>query len=451
VIVRSIDGTPLVVRLYVTTVAALGLAALLVSLRLDPLLQPLGFVTPVSVVTFLLIALGLQLAEHRLAVGTAAGSIAFILYIASALVFGPTWCALLTATTVALAQLVNRKEPIKILFNVSQHVLAMTVGISMYLALGGRVPIGPVDAGVVVPFLGFVVTSFAINGATVSGVVALSEGKRFVEVWLRNTWALAAYDLVASALGLTVAWLYIRFGFGGIAAVVVPILFLRHTLLVNLQLQNTNRELLDLMVKAIEARDPYTSGHSQRVAEIARALASEIGLGYKEIEKITTAALLHDVGKIYEEFAPLLRKQERLTDGERSVMESHPVRSAELVSTISGLRGYVEGCVRHHHENYDGTGYPGGLVGEDIPLGARIVMIADTTDAMTTDRPYRRARSYDKVLRELETCCGRQFDPLMVEAFRQSPVIRSMVANRSGSLPPSMRTRRQRLGLRVAK
>ncbi len=448
---RTFDGNPLVVRLYVILVAALGLSALAVSLHFDPLLHPLGSVSPISVVTFLFIALGLQLAEHRLTVGTAAGSIAFIVYIAAALVFGPTWCAIIAGSTVALAQTLNQKAPIKVVFNVSQHILAMTAGATVYLLLGGEIPVQTIDAGIAVPFLGFVLTSFAINGAAVSGVVALSEGKRFTEVWLRNTWALVAYDLVASALGLTVAALYVRFGFAGIAAVVVPILFLRHTLLVNLQLQNTNRELLDLMVKAIEARDPYTSGHSQRVSQIARALAGELGLGYKEVERIATAALLHDVGKIYEEFAPLLRKQESLTDGERGVMESHPARSAELVSTISNLRGYVEKCVRHHHENFDGSGYPSGLAGEEIPLGSRIVMIADTTDAMTTDRPYRRALSYERVLLELESCSGSQFDPRIVGAFRRSPVVRAMVASRSSTVPPSMRSDKRRMRLRVAK
>ncbi len=438
-------------QLYVAAVALLGSVAFAGSILLEPFARSHDSVTNVGVATFVLIGLGLQLAEHRLTVGTAAGSIAFIIYIASALVFGPTWCAVIAALTVATAQLLNRKAAIKVVFNVFQHVLAMTVGSAIYLALGGQIPIQSLDATAVFPFLALVVAAFAINGAAVSGVVAISEGRSFVEVWMRNTWALAAYDLVASALGLAVAWLYVRFGLAGITAVVVPILFLRHTLLVNLQLQNTNRELLDLMVKAIEARDPYTSGHSQRVAELAKAIASELGLGFKETERITTAALLHDVGKIYEDFAPLLRKEGGLTQQEKSVMESHSVRSAELVATITNLRGYVERCVRHHHENFDGSGYPQGLSGDDIPLGARVVMIADTADAMTTDRPYRNALSYEKVIAELAKCAGRQFDPVIVEAFRRSPAIRAMVMNRSGTTPPSMRSKKSRLKLRVAR
>jgi putative nucleotidyltransferase with HDIG domain len=272
-----------------------------------------------------------------------------------------------------------------------------------------------------------VVAFFTLNSTAVSGIVALSEGQPFDEVWLRNTWSWLGYDLIASALVLGIAWLYVRSGVTGIAIVVVPILFLRHTYFVNVQLQATNRELLELMVKAIEARDPYTSGHSQRVAEMARVLASELGLHLREVDNIATAALLHDVGKIYEEFAPILRKEGKLTPEERAIMHTHPSRSAELVGTISNLRGYVHRCVRHHHENFDGSGYPDGLAGDEIPMGSRIVLVADTTDAMTTDRPYRKALPYERVTDELDKYSGRQFDPRVVAAFKRSVAVRRLV------------------------
>jgi putative nucleotidyltransferase with HDIG domain len=445
----SFDRRSMSVNSYVGVVALFGATAFVLSAVLDPLARANEGASVPGVVAFVFIALALQLAEHKLAVGTATGTIAFIVYMASALLFGPTWCAVITAVTVTAAQALNRRAPIKIVFNVSQHVLALVVGTAVYMKLGGPIPPTAIEPAII-PFFGFVLASFAINGTAVSGVIAISEGRRFSEIWIRNTWALAAYDVVASALGLLVAWLYVRFAYAGIAAVVVPILFLRHTYLINLQLQKTNRELLDLMVKAIEARDPYTSGHSQRVAELARTLASEAALSFREVESIATAALLHDVGKIYEEFAPLLRKEGKLTEHERFVMETHPARSAELVGTISNLRGAVEQIVRHHHENYDGSGYPMGLREEEIPLGARIVMIADTTDAMTTDRPYRNALSYDQVLSELDRYAGKQFDPTLVDIFRRSPLIRALVARRSPQMPASMKAPQRRFGVRIA-
>jgi putative nucleotidyltransferase with HDIG domain len=145
------------------------------------------------------------------------------------------------------------------------------------------------------------------------------------------------------------------------------------------------------------------------------------------MDNVETAALLHDVGKMYEEFVPLLRKEGKLTADERRVMQSHPARGAELVSTSAGLRGEVERAIRHHHENFDGSGYPDGLAGDAIPKGARVIMIADTLDAMTTDRPYRKALGFDRVVQELVKHSGTQFDPDLVRLVIHSPVIRRLV------------------------
>jgi putative nucleotidyltransferase with HDIG domain len=221
----------------------------------------------------------------------------------------------------------------------------------------------------------------------------------------------------------------------------------------NLQAERANRELLELMVKAIEARDPYTSGHSVRVSEYARSMARELGLPPKQVDDIATAALLHDVGKIYEEFAPLLRKEGRLTPEERMLMQVHPVRSADLAGTIAEFRGRVQADIRNHHENYDGSGYPDGLAAEQIPVGARIIMIADTIDAMTTDRPYRKALTLQRALEELEKYAGRQFDPRLVELVSTSPGIRRLLGPQlatDGAVPPSMRgPTRARAGARA--
>jgi HD-GYP domain-containing protein (c-di-GMP phosphodiesterase class II) len=138
---------------------------------------------------------------------------------------------------------------------------------------------------------------------------------------------------------------------------------------------------------------------------------------------------------MYEEFVPLLRKDGKLTVDERRVMQSHPVRSAELVSTSAGLRGEVESAIRHHHENYDGTGYPDGLSGDEIPMGARVIMIADTLDAMTTDRPYRRALSFDRAVQELVKHSGTQFDPALVQIVMRSAGIRRIVEGPSSARP----------------
>jgi putative nucleotidyltransferase with HDIG domain len=237
--------------------------------------------------------------------------------------------------------------------------------------------------------------------------------------------------MVSSPLGLLLAFLYLKLGMLGVLATLLPLFFVRRAYQANVELEEANRELLELMVKAIEARDPYTSGHSQRVAQLAEMLAREMEMGSRTIEQIKTAALLHDVGKIREEYAPLLRKEGRLDATEKALMQTHSIRSAELVSTISAFRGVITESVRHHHERFDGTGYPERLTGESIPIGARIIMIADTVDAMTTDRPYRKALSFERVAEELTKYAGRQFDPQLVETFMASAAIREQIVYRA--------------------
>jgi putative nucleotidyltransferase with HDIG domain len=175
------------------------------------------------------------------------------------------------------------------------------------------------------------------------------------------------------------------------------------------------------MVKAIEARDPYTSGHSRRVAHYSQLIARALSLSGQQTERVRVAALLHDVGKIHEIYAPLLRKPEKLSPSEWEVMQGHPIKSAELVMTVSHLEDIVL-PVRHHHENWDGSGYPDGLAGEKIPLASRIVLFADTIDAMTTDRPYRKALGEVQVRAELIKYRGKQFDPIICDKLLASPM-----------------------------
>jgi HD-GYP domain-containing protein (c-di-GMP phosphodiesterase class II) len=254
-----------------------------------------------------------------------------------------------------------------------------------------------------------------------------------------NTRGILGYDLGASFLSLFLAWFYQavqqRIGFGPVAlfGMIVPILAIRHVYRLYHQLEHSGQELLQVMVKAIEARDPYTSGHSLRVSEMSRAMAVELGLPARAIEEVETAALLHDVGKIHEEFAPLLRKEGKLTDEETALMQTHSAKSAELVGIISKFHGFIQDSVRHHHERWDGQGYPDGVSGKNIPLGARIILIADTIDAMTTDRPYRKRLSMEVVIAELQKCKGTQFDAELVDVVVASVAVRRLIEGVSSS------------------
>jgi putative nucleotidyltransferase with HDIG domain len=261
---------------------------------------------------------------------------------------------------------------------------------------------------------------FATNSICVSGALGIVGERSAWVIWKENTLKALPYDFLSLPVILFFVWTYTQYGTVGAFVFAVPLLGLRQLYKVTGQLEQTNRELLELMVAAIEARDPYTSGHSRRVADKARIIARAIGLRDRDTDRIVAAALLHDVGKIHEVFGPILSKPGRLTPEEQVIMRTHPVKSAELAAKVTELRDVVP-LIRHHHENWDGTGYPDGLSGDAVPLGSRIIMFADTIDAMTTDRPYRAALDATSVRKELLRFRGTQFDPQICDALLRSP------------------------------
>src|SRR5436309_1493735 len=363
----------------------------------------------------------------RISQARVGSSVVFIPFLASVLLFAPPWPMVIAGTTGLFAHYIIRRTTLVIaLFNTAQYMPFGGLGGTAYAALGGHVGFDAVHVNFTA-FAAMVLVFFIVNQGTVALAVSWTTDISIREAWTRIAGDSILYDLVSSSLAIVLAFLFTRLQIVGLAVLVLPLFFVRHMYQMNLQVERVNRELLELMVKAIEARDPYTSGHSLRVSEYARQIARELGLNPKQVDQIGTAALLHDVGKIHEDFAPLLRKAGRLTPEERMLMQAHPVRSADLAGTIAEFRGRVNRDIRNHHENFDGTGYPDGLSGKGIPIGARIIMVADTIDAMTTDRPYRKALSLSKALPEMLKYAGRQFDPKLVELVTESPSIRRLL------------------------
>jgi len=181
------------------------------------------------------------------------------------------------------------------------------------------------------------------------------------------------------------------------------------------ELQTTYVSTLRSLISIVEAKDPYTKGHTERVASYSVALANRMGLGPTDLERVMFAALMHDIGKmgVLDE---IVNKPGALTEQEWELMRAHPVVGAGIVEKMEFLNGTAD-IVRHHHESWNGKGYPDGLTGPDIPLGARIVTVADSFDAMTTDRPYRKALSFDEAIERLEEAAGVQFDADLVKVF----------------------------------
>lgn len=359
----------------------------------------------------------------------AQGNISFIPYLALSLLT-PTVSAVLTiAIAVAVVEASARREALKGLFNVAQYTLAAALAVLSFRVTGGVGFLGRAELfthltaqpiTVFLPSAVLVLVFLLANNSAVSGAIAISEGRSFWEIWRATALRAAKYDVLSLPFVLMFVAAYSIGGAVGAIVLAAPMLAVRQLYKTNSQLQRTNQDLLQLMVAAIEARDPYTSGHSRRVSQYARTIAESVGLSRRETDRIATAALLHDVGKIYEIFAPILQKPGKLTPEERAIMETHPLKSADLVAMVSHLADLVEPVLRHH-EHWDGSGYPGGLRGEEIPLASRVIMLADTIDAMTTDRPYRKALGEAEVRRELMRFRGLQFDPDLCDRLVASP------------------------------
>ena len=284
---------------------------------------------------------------------------------------------------------------------------------------------------------------YVVNTTLLTLAIAMEEARPRVEVWRQNfAWLLPHY-LGYGFVGAVVAIAYEQVHIYALAVFLVPLVLMRATQVgqirasqesatqlrdaantihrQNISLEEANRllrnrstEALEGLSATVDARDAYTAGHSRRVREIAIRVGEEIGLSQGELEMLAHAALFHDIGKIAVPDAVLM-KPGLLTPSERAVMEIHPEEGAEIVSRLGFLADAVP-AIRHHHENFDGSGYPAGLADVDIPLGARIIHVADALDAMMNARVCRPGRPLEGALAELRLRAGTQFCPRCVDA-----------------------------------
>jgi putative nucleotidyltransferase with HDIG domain len=380
--------------------------------------------------------LGIAVFSESLAIGLSLGeggggqfSITFLPLLASVQLFGVAGGIAMLLPAMAFAEFVVRRKPvIRATFNVAQTVVSATVaGWAWELAQGQPLHgVANPDIGrQLVPFVVFGLIFLAINHIAVSLAITLSQGlpfRRVLQQAISNSGA-NLNDILISPIALAVAFLYVQFGIAGILVVLLPMLFIRYSYLTTNKLRVSNSDLLTALVKAIEIRDPYTSGHSQRVCQLAQRIAEELGLNRITVQRVKDAALLHDIGKIEAAYTDILRKPDSLTPAERRMIESHVVRGEQLLRDLSSVHEDVVLAVRHHHEREDGNGYPDGLLGDEIPIGAKIIVACDAVDAMLSDRPYRRALPLTMVLEQLQEHAGRQFDHRVVRALMRSDIL----------------------------
>lgn len=363
------------------------------------------------------------------------------------LLFGPSagvLTVILDALIITFLKIGKReRNPEQVLFNLSAPALAMWVGAHLYYYTAGVPPLSGLPDSTAVPIgrlmwplLLFAVVYFCVNSGLVASAVAFERRVSAFQIWRKHfLWLSLNFFGGASVAALLVVYTR-KFDWTTLGVTIPLLLVLYMTFRTSMaRVADANRHLEELnalylatvqtLAAAIDAKDQVTHGHIRRVQQYAVGLAKAVGVRDEmQLKAIQAAAVLHDTGKIAVPEA-ILNKPGPLSADEFAIMKQHAALGADIISSIR-FPYPVEPIVRYHHENWDGTGYPDGLVGTDIPIGARILSVVDCFDALTSDRPYRGKLSDAEALAIITERRGKMYDPLIVDAFiRIYPTLRA--------------------------
>ena len=426
---------------YVSTVISAGTLLALVG----------GWVSPMPDLATLALLVVLAAVVELLQInvyGESTVSVSVAVAFATALIAGIPGVAAVSAA-IALAHYYQmHPAPYKTAFNWATHVLAggapaLMIGVlsvdimTVKLQLAHLIILG-------FPTIAAALLYYGIETGLVAGAISLSKGASFVITWKGQFQWLLSHYLVLCAMGLFLGIAYTALGSVGVVVFALPVFMMRYaqkqyvestrdstralkrmneqlTLAnrevtgANMAMHNLNDELFRTLATIIDARDPYVSNHAAKVAEYAVAIATELGVSQERMEPLRQAGFLHDIGKIgiSEE---VLHKPGKLTVSEYEYVKTHAALGGEFLEMCQALR-HLAPFVRHHHERWDGMGYPDGLKGEEIPLEARILGVCDAAEAMASDRPYRKGAQLHELVAEVARCAGTQFDPAVSAAF----------------------------------
>jgi diguanylate cyclase (GGDEF)-like protein/putative nucleotidyltransferase with HDIG domain len=358
-------------------------------------------------------------------------------FIAALLLYGPM-SALVVGFGLAIAAWMKNRRPLhRLIFNVSNQMLGGLICTLVLLATREQLLLNSFELTLFICSLVCGGILFFITTGLISVVISLDKGVSPRGVWVSNFLWLGPIYTAMGALGYALMNAFVQSNLLGVITILAPLLVLRLSQIQYLdrtralvkRLQSTNKgleisyeeinslnaELLEALADVIDLRDPFVLGHSQEVARNARRFALEMGLPAERIDAVYKAGLLHDLGKIG---IPdeILQKPGMLTREEFEIIKEHPEVAAEVVGKCHSLQHLVP-IIRHHHEKFDGTGYPDGLIGEEIPIESRILSMADVVEAMSSDRPYRIALEPHRIIEEVKLMSGDYLDPDLVEVF----------------------------------
>ena len=331
--------------------------------------------------------------------------------------FPPLYAALIGSCAVLLTEaLVKRKAPVKCCFNTCQTFLSLGAAAVAYALVAAGQPAGHFTTSLLA-MTGAAFAYFLANTGLVSLGVWCLHGTPPWRNWAAQYRWQVLYIAASVPFAMLLVLAYDRLWIAGPLFFLGPLFLLRESYAQYVRLKTNYTETVRTLVKVIETHDTYTAGHSLRVAEYAKRLAHALKLSTREAEKVEIAAYLHDLGKVDLAITNLVKKPDALTLEEKMRIELHPIVSAELAGQVTLFRGDIEEIICCHHENHDGSGYPYGLSGDEIPLGARILHVVDAFDAMTSSRVYRPALTLEDVKGRLRSASGTQFDPRVIAVF----------------------------------
>jgi hypothetical protein len=401
---------PPAARRYVLIITVIGLASLIL---LRPELSRESFFTFIFFAAVALLAeampVNLPMQEE------ATISVGFVLVYASILLFGPGGGAWIAAIGTLRLRDINGKNPLyRVLFN--RALLALSAGTAgiVYEATGGT-PFLVAPSSAVIPLAACGLTYITVNTMLLVGVMSLQQGVPPVKMFIANFRWLTPNLVVFAPMGIIVARTYLAQGAPGVALFIIPLLVARYSFQLYIKMRRAYLEAIMTLTASLDAKDSSTLGHSQRVSLYAVEIGRYLGMEDPEIEMLRYVGVLHDIGKVGIRDA-ILKKPGVFTVEEYEEMKRHPIIGANIISGIKSL-GSASSWVRHHHERFDGDGFPDGIKGAEIPLGARIIAVADSLDAITSVRPYRDPMTWELGLLEVSRCSGSQFDPKVVKAL----------------------------------
>jgi hypothetical protein len=410
-----IQGLPRIARLYIVGLAVIASAMLASAFALVPLELTQRIVITAGVLTVL--SLLLEFIDFPLLIsgGTSFSTVA---YMAMVFMLPFPLPALAAALVVMVADLRARHRFLSLVFNASNFALTLGLSSLVWHVLGGSQELqsAPFTPRIFIAVL-LVIAVFYVVNVLLTNIIIACVGRRSIKyIWLTNDLDFLLPYVCLQVVGVLAALVYETAPFL-MPLLVVPAVTTYLAFEMIHRLQRQTQEAMIAMADAIDQRDPYTADHSRRVAELATQIAEAHNLNERDIERVRLAARMHDIGKIGIG-NDVLHKSGKLTDAEWEIMRSHPAIGEQLLKPYRQFR-HETVLVRHHHERWDGRGYPDGLRGKAIPLGARIIGVADSYDAMTTSRPYRAALSRQHAINEIRDGAVTQFDPQVVASFLQ--------------------------------